>query len=39
MVFRWSESLAVGHDTIDEQHRELIDRFSDLLEAPARERE
>ena len=32
-AFRWTESLAVGHDTIDEQHRELIGRFDDLLEA------
>jgi len=31
MSFHWTESLAVGHRTIDEQHRELIDRFRDLL--------
>lgn len=33
MVFQWKEALAVGDDTIDEQHRELISRFGDLLEA------
>lgn len=33
MSFHWTESLAVGHRTIDDQHRELIDRFRGLLEA------
>lgn len=33
MSFHWTESLAVGQRTIDEQHRELIDRFRWLLEA------
>ena len=31
MSFHWTESLAVGHRTIDDQHRELIDRFRGLL--------
>jgi len=33
MSFHWTESLAIGHRVIDEQHRELIDRFRFLLEA------
>lgn len=33
MSFHWSENLAIGHRVIDEQHRELIDRFRFLLEA------
>jgi len=31
MSFYWTENLAVGHSPIDDQHRELIDRFRDLL--------
>lgn len=33
MVFQWREAPAVGDNAIDEQHRELIGRFGDLLEA------
>lgn len=33
MILAWTEKLAVGHAAIDEQHRELISRFNDLLEA------
>lgn len=29
----WNPSLAVGHPTIDEQHRELFRRADDLIEA------
>ncbi len=33
MAILWTERLAVGHGTIDAQHRELFARFGDLLEA------
>jgi hemerythrin len=33
MALEWTEKLAVGHDLIDQQHRELFRRFDDLLEA------
>jgi hemerythrin len=33
MAILWTERLAVGHETIDAQHRELFARFGDLLEA------
>ncbi|SDG53974.1 hemerythrin [Thermoanaerobacter thermohydrosulfuricus] len=30
---KWTESLSVGNDYIDEQHKEWIRRINDLLEA------
>jgi hemerythrin len=33
MAIQWSERLSVGSDIIDTQHRELLSRFNDLLEA------
>jgi len=33
MILSWSARLAVGHADIDEQHRELIRHFNELLEA------
>jgi hemerythrin len=30
---RWSESLAIGVEEIDTQHRELVERFASLLAA------
>lgn len=33
MTLQWTEELAVGYDLIDQQHRELIDKFNDFLEA------
>lgn len=33
MLIEWNEELATGHGAIDEQHRELIGRFSALLNA------
>lgn len=33
MQIEWKEELATGNSTIDEQHRELIGRISDLVVA------
>jgi len=33
MALEWTSDLAVGHNTIDAQHQELIRRFNTLLEA------
>lgn len=33
MSIEWSPAIAVGHATIDEQHRQLLRHFNDLLEA------
>jgi hemerythrin len=33
MPFEWSEDLSVGIDQIDEQHKELIYRVNNLMEA------
>ncbi|OEH84922.1 hypothetical protein BHU72_06945 [Desulfuribacillus stibiiarsenatis] len=33
MCLRWSPDLAVGHDTIDEQHQELVRQINLLLDA------
>lgn len=33
MAIQWTEALATGVDTIDEQHKELIVRVNNLLEA------
>jgi hemerythrin len=33
MLIEWNEDLTTGNRTIDEQHRELIDRFNGLLAA------
>jgi hemerythrin len=33
MALKWTESLSVGYAAIDAQHRELVGRFNDLLEA------
>ncbi len=33
MLARWSERLAVGHDVIDTQHKELFVRLNDFLES------
>ena len=32
MLLQWSEKLAVGHQTIDAQHRRLFEKFNDFLE-------
>jgi hemerythrin len=36
MSIRWTDALAVGHDTIDGQHQELFRRLGALLEAMQR---
>jgi len=33
MAIQWTENLATGIDTIDEQHKELIVRVNSLLDA------
>lgn len=33
MSLEWTESLSVGVDIIDEQHKELFRRFGDLVDA------
>jgi hemerythrin len=33
MDLQWNNSLAVGHTLIDDQHRSLFARFSELLAA------
>lgn len=33
MTLQWTEDLAVGHPEIDRQHRELITRFNNFLDA------
>jgi len=33
MALEWTEGLAVGHSLIDQQHRELLRRFDELMEA------
>ena len=33
MSLQWSEGLATGFSKIDEQHKELINRYNDLLKA------
>jgi hemerythrin len=33
MALEWTEKMAVGHEIIDRQHRELFRRFDDLIEA------
>lgn len=33
MSLQWSDDLAVGHPVIDEQHRQLFDRFNEFIEA------
>lgn len=33
MIIEWKESLATGHEVIDDQHKELIKRISSLLTA------
>ncbi|MFA7535862.1 MAG: bacteriohemerythrin [Desulfuromonadales bacterium] len=33
MAVEWTEQLAVGNETIDNQHKELFLRFNQLLEA------
>lgn len=33
MKMAWSEDLAIGVGSIDQQHRELFQRFEDLVEA------
>ena len=30
---KWTQDMAVGIETIDEQHKELFKRISDLLQA------
>ncbi|MEQ2128972.1 hemerythrin family protein [Caldanaerobacter subterraneus] len=30
---KWTESLSVGNETIDSQHKELIQKINDVLEA------
>jgi hemerythrin len=32
-IFQWEESLVIGIDTIDRQHRELIAKLDDLAQA------
>jgi hemerythrin len=32
-MIEWNDELTTGNSTIDEQHRELIDRFNNLLTA------
>lgn len=32
-MIEWNDDLTTGNETIDEQHRELIDRFNGLLAA------
>lgn len=32
-AFPWSEGLVIGHPTIDEQHRGIVDRFNAALQA------
>jgi hemerythrin len=38
MTLQWTEELAVGYDLIDQQHRELIEKFNNFLEACNRRR-
>jgi len=33
MAMEWNERMAIGHDVIDQQHRELFRRFDILIEA------
>ena len=33
MSLQWTEDLSVGFGQIDDQHKELIDRYNDLLKA------
>ncbi len=33
MGIQWRESLSIGNDAIDNQHKELLLRFNSLLEA------
>ena len=33
MGISWREELAIGHETVDNQHRELLERFDSLLSA------
>lgn len=33
MIINWRDSLATGHELIDEQHKELFKRFNNLLAA------
>jgi len=33
MTLQWSEDLAIGHQEIDRQHRELIEHFNAFLDA------
>ncbi|AAM23555.1 hemerythrin [Caldanaerobacter subterraneus subsp. tengcongensis MB4] len=32
-MIKWTESLSVGNETIDSQHKELIQKINDVLEA------
>ena len=38
MTLEWNDRLATGNDQIDNQHKELIARFSNLLDACNRHR-
>lgn len=33
MAITWNEKLSVGHDLIDDQHKELFNRYDTLLDA------
>jgi len=33
MTLQWTEDLAIGHAVIDNQHKELMDKFNGFLEA------
>jgi hemerythrin len=32
-MIKWTESLSIGNETIDSQHKELIQKINDVLEA------
>jgi hemerythrin len=39
MMFQWTESLSVGVDLMDEQHKELFSRVNAFVEAVAQNKE